>query len=228
MNVMNVIIPISNGFTDSEFIYAYYRMKEAGHEVFVATPDGKGVVGDKGWVVKDEQVHCAMDEDLLEAKFEVFCLIGGVKCIEKLRLNKYLIQTIEGHFLRSSIKQVQIVVIASICHGAQLLIEADIPRMVSGKISGYYSIAKDIVNAGAAYSKHCNVAMYTRPDGSQCAVVTASHYNDNHTWMRLTIDAIGVLLEGKSPSRIETLQDSTDNKNQRQDLLSLRTKAEWL
>jgi protease I len=222
---MNVLIPIANGYTDSEFIYAYHRMKEEGHEVFVATPDGKGVVGDKGWVVKDEQVDHTMDKDLLDARFEVFCLIGGVKCIEKLRLNKFLIQSIEEHFLRNSIKQSQNVVIASICHGAQLLIEADIPRMVSGKVSGYYSIAKDIVNAGAAYSKNCNVAMYTRPDGSQCAVVTAAHYNDNHTWMKLTIDAIGVLLEGKSPGRIETLQDATDNKNQR---MNLATKAEWL
>ena len=184
--MLRVLIPISSGFTDSEFIYAYYRMLEEGHEVFIATPDGAGVVGDKGWIVKDNQVNYSLNNGFPsnQISFDVLCLIGGVKCIEKLRLNEHLIDLISFYFYESK----DHVVIASICHGAQLLIEADVIKHLKGRVAGYYSIARDIENAGGLYSESPSVAMYN--NGRNIAVVTAAHYDDNAKWMKLTIEAI--------------------------------------
>lgn len=69
-------------------------------------------------------------------------------------------------------------VIASTCHGAQLLISSNI---VNGrKVSGYYSIKDDINNAGATYVDAPAVV-----DGN---LVSSPHYKWMGEWMKSAID----------------------------------------
>ena len=71
-------------------------------------------------------------------------------------------------------------VIASICHGAQLLISS---KVVAGKkVSGYYSIKDDINNAGAIYTDKPAVV-----DGN---FVTTAHYKDLGAWMKATLQLV--------------------------------------
>ena len=96
---------------------------------------------------------------------------GGVKSLEKLRQEKTVINFIADFAATGK-------VIASTCHGAQLMISA---KIVKGKkISGYYSLEDDINNAGAIYSREPVVV-----DGN---IVSSPHYDHMGIWMKTAID----------------------------------------
>ena len=67
--------------------------------------------------------------------------------------------------------------IASTCHGAQLLISA---KAVKGrKISGYYSLQDDIVNAGGIYS--------SEPVVIDENIVSSPHYDYLGEWFEAVL-----------------------------------------
>ena len=71
-------------------------------------------------------------------------------------------------------------IIACICSGAQLLISA---KVVKGrKISGYYSMEDDLINAGAEYTD--------LPAVVDQNIVTTAHYKDMGPWMKTVIQLI--------------------------------------
>ena len=95
---------------------------------------------------------------------------GGVKAMEKIRLEKKLINFITKFHQGGKL-------IACICSGAQLLISA---KIVKGrKISGYYSMEDDITNAGAIYTDE-EVVIDKK-------IVTTAHYKDMGPWMKETL-----------------------------------------
>ncbi|MFX0089154.1 MAG: DJ-1/PfpI family protein, partial [Candidatus Hodarchaeota archaeon] len=61
---------------------------------------------------------------------------------DRMRLNKGLVKIVKEAHEKGK-------VIAAICHGAQMLIEADIAR--GKKATCWYSVATDLKNAGATY-----------------------------------------------------------------------------
>ena len=64
-------------------------------------------------------------------------------------------------------------IIACICSATQLLISA---KVVKGrKISGYYSMIDDIINAGAIYED--------KPAVVDENIITTAHYKDKGSWM---------------------------------------------
>jgi protease I len=102
---------------------------------------------------------------------DILVLPGGVKSLEKLRQEKNVIRFIADFAATGK-------VIASTCHGAQLMISA---KIVKGKkISGYYSLEDDINNAGAVYSREPVVV-----DGN---IVSSPHYDHMGIWMKTAID----------------------------------------
>jgi protease I len=93
-------------------------------------------------------------------------LPGGVKSLEKLRLEKKVLDFIYQWDKLGKI-------IASTCHGAQLLISS---KIVKGrKISGYYSLEDDVNNAGAIYSRD--------PVVVDKNIVSSPHYDFMGEWM---------------------------------------------
>ena len=156
-------IVIHDGYTDAEFLVTYHTLKAHGFNVTVYSKNGGSVTGVMGWVHKESRPTIAIGEFLPD----ILALIGGVKSVEKLRLDRGLIMEIRRQNDANRI-------IASVCHGAQLLIEADIIR--GRKILGYNSIRKDLENAGAVW-----------PDGQEVWVdgniVSARHYDFAGEWM---------------------------------------------
>jgi len=155
---------------DHEFIYPYYRLKEAGYEVLVALKDKQITTGifetkipcdDKCEIISYEELEWAEKE----YNPEILILPGGAKCMEYLRQEKIVLD-----FINNWNKQGKL--IGSICHGAQLLISA---KVVKGRIiAGYYSIKDDILNAGADY---CDGVVVSEN------IVSASHYKYLGEWM---------------------------------------------
>jgi len=164
------------GFQDQEVVYPYYRLKGAGYEVSIIsdTMDAKG----RTYGICGVNMPCAMTYDTFYAQMGVLLVSntllvipGGVKALEKLRLEKRVISFIQQW------NQLPHRLIASTCHGAQLLISANIIR---GKtICGYYSIEDDIRNAGATYSR--------APCVVSGNIVSSPHYDFMGEWMETVI-----------------------------------------
>ena len=165
------IIVVGNGYTDSEFIYAYHRLLEDQFEVDVCTLDGRDAVGEKGVVAmatmstKDIKIGRVLPWDMV-------IIVGGVKNIERTRQDKATVALVRLAFDQGK-------VLGLICWGASLAIEADIVR--GRKITGYYSFRKDLENAGGQYIDAPVVV-----DGR---MITSPHYDFNHDFMRAVLKA---------------------------------------
>lgn len=152
-----------DGFQDQEVIYPYYRLQEAGFQVDIMGPDKYEVVGLFG-----TKFPCTRLSDYGN-DYDFLCLPGGVKALEKIRQEKRAINLIKNWPNNKPI--------ASICHGAQLLISAGLVK--NKVISGYYSIEDDIVNAGGVYSRSPVIS------GN---IASGAHYKDMPTWMRYSLE----------------------------------------
>ena len=165
------LIITGNLVQDHEFIYPYYRLKEAGFEVTTALKNGKFCVGILGTnIPSDKDAKIIPYEDMKIEDFDLIIIPGGAKCMEYLRQNQFVLD-----FLNKWNKEGKI--ISSICHGAQMLISS---KIVEGKrISGYYSIKDDINNAGATY--------VDAPFVTEKNIVSCPHYKYLGDWMKETI-----------------------------------------
>lgn len=165
---MRAAIVIANGYTDAEFIVADQWLRAHEIEPRVYSPTGGAVIGIMGWMQKASEKLSELDIGP-----DALILIGGVKAIEKLRLDEQLIKVIRIMSDRGKI-------IGSICHGMQLGIEADIVR--GRRVSGYPSIKTDIVNAGGIWDP-----------GPVCVdenIVSAPHYDHAGLWMKTVYEVM--------------------------------------
>jgi protease I len=168
---MRALILTGKFVQDHEFIYPFYRLQEEGFMVDVATIDGKDTVGAIGTKIPSDVNFDRMKEIEATGKgYDLLVIPGGAKCMEYLRQEEDVLEFIADFHDKAK-------VIASICHGAQMLISA---KIVKGrKISGYYSIKDDINNAGAEY--------INAPVVVDDNMVTCPHYKHLGPWMRETI-----------------------------------------
>ncbi|MDQ1280914.1 MAG: protease [Thermoproteota archaeon] len=131
-----ILIFLENGVEDVEFIYPYYRFQEEGYEVVIAAPKAKeGYNGKHG-------LSFTSDTSPEEVKMEEFValIIPGGQAPDRMRINKGLIDIVKAAFEMN-------MVVAAVCHGPQMLIEADV---VSGrKVTSWPSVRTDLRNAGA-------------------------------------------------------------------------------
>ena len=157
------LIITGNFVQDHEFVYPYYRLQEEGFHVDVATKDGEDVTGQIGIKVSATKSY----EEIKINDYELLVLPGGAKCMEKVRQEQAVLNFIHEWNKKNKI-------IASICHGAQLLISAGVVK--GRKISGYYSIKDDITNAGAEY--------VDAPVVIDKNIISTPHYKYLGEWMK--------------------------------------------
>ena len=168
------LIISGNLVQDHEFIYPYYRLLEEGYNLDVCILEGKPVQGILGTAIPPNKEQTIKKiEDVKVSDYELLVIPGGVKAMEKVRQNLDIIK-----FISDFDKEKKI--IACICSGAQLLISA---KVVEGrKISGYYSMKDDLINAGAIYTD--------LPAVIDDNIITTAHYKDMGPWMKAVIEKI--------------------------------------
>jgi protease I len=168
------LIISGNLVQDHEFIYPYYRLLEEGYNLDVCILEGKPVQGILGTAIPpNKEQKIKKIEDVKVSDYELLVIPGGVKAMEKVRQNTDII-----NFISDFDKEKKI--IACICSGAQLLISA---KVVKGrKISGYYSMKDDLINAGAIYTD--------LPAVIDDNIITTAHYKDMGPWMKAVIEKI--------------------------------------
>jgi protease I len=133
-----ILIMVDEGFEDSEFIYPYYRFREEGYTVEVVAPKGKKTYMGKHGVpalsdLSPEEVNIE-DYDAL--------VIPGGWAPDRMRINGEMVRIVREAYEKGK-------VIAAICHGPQMLIEADILR--GRRATCWKSVRADLKNAGAVF-----------------------------------------------------------------------------
>lgn len=174
---MRALIITWENFQDQELVYPYYRLKEeTDHVTVMSNVTGKffGIMGSNMTShVKVDLLDDGTNYQHFLNDYDILILPGGVKALEKLRQEKQVIKFISDWDKLGK-------VIASTCHGAQLMISA---KIVAGrKISGYYSLEDDINNSGATY--------VNEPAVVDRNIVSSPHYDHMGIWMKTAIDMV--------------------------------------
>lgn len=135
-----IAILATNGFEQSELLEPLRRFKELGAHVDVVSPMSGKI---RGWKGDDWGESVDVDVVLSEAdpeQYDALILPGGQINPDKLRLNPDAVGFVRAFYDSNKL-------IAAICHGPWLLIEADLVRGL--RATSYASIKKDMINAGA-------------------------------------------------------------------------------
>lgn len=140
INNSKILIISTNGFEQSELETPQEQLSKAGATVHVASPDGKAI---KGWDGGDW--GNSVDADLKVAdvdvsSYDALVLPGGLINPDILRMNNDVIKIIQ-QFVNDG------KVVAAICHGPWLLIEAGVVK--GREMTCFKSIRTDLMNAGA-------------------------------------------------------------------------------
>jgi deglycase len=137
-----ILIIATNGFEQAELEVPRDRLRDAGAQVDVASPDGKEI---RGWDKKDWGRTVPVDLKIGASKmddYDALVIPGGVMSPDKLRIDDDAMALVKA-FLASD------KVVAAVCHGPWLLVQADALR--GRQATSYKSIRKDLENAGAKW-----------------------------------------------------------------------------
>ncbi|MEM2887924.1 MAG: type 1 glutamine amidotransferase domain-containing protein [Candidatus Bathyarchaeia archaeon] len=130
------LVLIDNGFQEAELLVPYYRLQEAGFKVdLVGSKAKETYVGDHGYSLAADLAAENVKIDEYEA-----VIIPGGRAPDRMRTKKPLVNLVRDAVAKGK-------VVAAICHGPQMLIEADVVR--GKKVTSYAAVATDLKNAGA-------------------------------------------------------------------------------
>jgi protease I len=132
------LILVGDGFEDAELLYPYYRLREEGLEVDVIGYEaGQQYTGKRGYPMKSTRAA----RDVKIDDYAVLIVPGG-QAPDKWRMDPAFVSLVRSAFERD-------LVVAAICHAAQLLIEAEVVK--GRKLTCYASVKTDVKNAGGHY-----------------------------------------------------------------------------
>jgi len=130
---------LGEDFEDSEFRKPYDALKQAGHQIDVL--GAKGVEKVKGKKGKEEVTLDGAVTDKDPASYDALVIPGGYSP-DHLRMDKDVVRFV-GAIARAD------KLVAAVCHGPQLLIEAD--AVEDRTMTSWPSVHTDLVNAGAKW-----------------------------------------------------------------------------
>lgn len=133
----HVAILLEQIYEDLEFWYPYYRFLEAGAKVTVVAPEVKEYMSKNGYPARADLAAANANA----SDFDAVIVPGGYSP-DHMRRSRELV-----NFLRQAYEQDK--VIAAICHGPWML--ASIGATEGRKMTAFFSIKDDLVNAGAQF-----------------------------------------------------------------------------
>lgn len=134
-----IAMPVGEDFEDSEFQLPYDQLTGHGHQVVIFGSQKATTIKGKRGEAEATVTHTA--DELEPADFDALVIPGGYSP-DHLRNDALVVD-----FVRCFAETEK--PLAAICHGPQLLIEADVVR---GKtVTSWPSVRKDLENAGARW-----------------------------------------------------------------------------
>jgi len=140
LNGKKIAILATEGFEQSEMEKPREALESAGAETYLISPQDGEI---RAWDGEDFGESFEADISLADAdpaEYDGLLLPGGVMSPDKLRMEPKAVEFVRAFFTAGK-------PVAAICHGPQLLIEADVVR--GRKLTSYPSVRKDLMNAGA-------------------------------------------------------------------------------
>ena len=137
-----ILILATHGFEQSELEVPRDRLKAAGAQVDVVSPE-KGEI--KGWDMKDWGRPVKVDKPLSDARegdYDAIVLPGGQINPDLLRINPDALKLIKAFYDAGK-------TVAAVCHAPWLLVETGIAK--GRRMTSYHSIKSDVMNAGAQW-----------------------------------------------------------------------------
>lgn len=134
---MKALIISADNFEDTELLVPYYRLKEEGVHVEIASMEKGKIKGKHGYEVDVDKVLKEVKPD----DYDLLLLPGG-KAPEAVRKDKYAIEIAKDFFRKKK-------PVSAICHGPQTLITAG---LLKGRhATCYKSVATEMKEAGVLY-----------------------------------------------------------------------------
>lgn len=134
-----IAVLATNGFEEVELTKPVERLKEEGATVHIVSPEPGKI---KSWREKNWGEEFEVDKTVGEAdsnEYDGLLLPGGVINPDHLRRSKEAVQFVRDFFDQGK-------PVASICHGPQVLVEADV---LDGRtLTSFHSVKTDVKNAG--------------------------------------------------------------------------------
>lgn len=134
---MRALIISADNFEDTELLVPYYRLKEEGIHVDVASMKKGKIKGKHGYEVEVDKTLKEVDPN----DYDILILPGG-KAPELIRKEKDALEIAKDFFHKNK-------PVSAVCHGPQILISAGLLR--GRHATCYKSVAKEMKDAGAIY-----------------------------------------------------------------------------
>ncbi len=134
---MKALIISDDNFEDTELLVPYYRLKEEGIQVDVASIKRGTIKGKHGYEVRVDKTLKEVTPD----DYDILILPGG-KAPETIRKEKDALEIAKNFFQKNK-------PVSAICHGPQTLISAGLLK--GRRATCYKSVAKEVKDAGALY-----------------------------------------------------------------------------
>lgn len=166
---MRALIISADHFEDSELLFPFYRLQEAGVEVYIASIARGKINGKHGYEVA---VDLAL-RDVDPTNYDLLILPGG-KAPTKLRKEQLVIEIAQDFMRRNK-------PVAAICHGPQILISAGV--LQGRRATCYHSVAEELQGSGALY-EDTEVVVDDK-------LVTSRQPSDLPAFMRETVRLLG-------------------------------------
>jgi archaeal arginyl aminopeptidase len=165
MEHVKALIISADNFEDTELLVPYYRFREEGFDIDIASIKKGPIKGKHGYEI---EANMALAE-IVPEQYDMLLLPGG-KAPETIRRDKNALDIAKHFFLKNKS-------VAAICHGPQTLITAG---LLKGRhATCYKSVAEEMKAAGALYEDKEVVV-----DGN---LVTSRQPSDLPAFMRETL-----------------------------------------
>lgn len=162
---MKVLIISADSFEDTELLVPYYRLKEEGVDVHVASMAKPKIKGKHGYEVNVDKTL----KDINPDDYDLLLLPGG-RAPESIRKEEDALEISKYFFQHKK-------PVSAICHGPQILITAG---LLKGRhATCYKSVAQELKDSGAIYEDKEVVV-----DGN---LVTSRQRSDLPAFLRETI-----------------------------------------
>jgi len=132
------IIFVEQMYNDYEFIYPFYRLREAGAETYIVGPEaGKKYPGKEGTSAKSDLAA----KNIAPDEYSVLIIPGGY-APDHMRRSKDMVSLVKQMHDKGKI-------VAAICHAGWMLASAKILK--GHKVTSFFAIKDDLIHAGAQW-----------------------------------------------------------------------------
>ncbi|QDL92692.1 type 1 glutamine amidotransferase [Paroceanicella profunda] len=144
-----ILIMATHGYERSELRYPHLELSRRGATVEIAAPEAGDI---RSWDEKDWGDSASADREIASVSaddYDALVLPGGQINPDVLRLDEAAVALVRAFVAQGK-------VVAAVCHGPWLLVEADALR--GREATSYWSIRTDLRNAGARWVDKAVVA----------------------------------------------------------------------